>query len=243
MPSVIFEHPILDRPLHVDTGANQINWGYGLNTQVTPTYGGEVVQILSAYINDLSIEGEVRTYAKCEQIYAWFLEYMQAATQGGFNEAPVRMRYPERGWNLKIRPLALPGFRYGTEVVAPTWKLSANVAEADPNMTRLTLEEAISRNFDFSRISAGIGYDQSNPWTDPAAKDSKYDPKDGLEEVSDFYNELIPSYLEGDFKSLFVGFYGSGPASNKDRDRNNKDQEQAAQNANGGRGDFGANTS
>lgn len=219
MPEVIFSHVTQANPLVINTGANKIQWGYGLNTQTTPTYGGEVVQILSAYIDDLTIEGDLRNYAKMEKLYEWFLVYMQSATQSGnFVDSPVIMKYPERGWRMAIRPLALPGFRLGTEVVAPSWQLTANVVEADTEMVALTTEQAIKHGFDFNRLHAGIGYDQDNPFTDPFSKKSTYNPEESLGEVSDFYQNLIPSYLKGDFDSLFQGFTGgqvSGPTKKK----------------------------
>jgi hypothetical protein len=76
MPTVRFSHPTIDAiksPLRISTGANEITWGYGLNYQTYPTYGGEVTQILSAYTDDLVIQGDVSSYSKMEEIYEWFL--------------------------------------------------------------------------------------------------------------------------------------------------------------------------
>src|SRR3954464_14172738 len=113
MPTILFEHPNIDNALSVETGANDISWSYNLNTQAYPTYGGEVVQVLSTNIQNLTIQGEVRSYEKMEEIYQWFLEYMMIVTQGigdkqGYVETPVTMTYPHRGWQMAIRPLQLP---------------------------------------------------------------------------------------------------------------------------------------
>lgn len=224
MPDVIFSHPAIDPQegrLKISTGANQITWGYGLNTAVYPTYGGEVVQVLSAYTDDLRIGGDVKTYAQMERIYHWFLRYMQLATQPtainpeGYSEVPVEMYYPHRNWRLQIRPTSLPGFRYGREVVAPSWQLQASVVEEDQSMVALTMDQAIKNGFTFKTLHAGIGYDDENPFTDPAASKDLYDPEEMATDISDFYKSLIPSYLEGDFETLFGKNYGSKPVNEK----------------------------
>jgi hypothetical protein len=224
MPDVILQHPSIGKTLTIETGANQITWSYGLNTQAIPTYGGEVVQILSAYIDDLTIEGEVGTYAKMESIYAWFLNYMQIASQPtdpgkpGFNQSPCVMSYPERGWQLQLQPKGLPAFRYATDAVAPTWQIQAQVVEDDPNMAALTMEQAIVNGFDFGKIHAGIGYDAENPFTDPAASADQYNPQETVSGLADFYGNLISAYNSGDFSPLLQGFYGSKPAGTTSTD-------------------------
>lgn len=47
-----------DDPLYIHSGANAINWSYVLNTQSTPTIGGEVVQVLSCFVGPLTIQGQ-----------------------------------------------------------------------------------------------------------------------------------------------------------------------------------------
>src|SRR4051794_31156530 len=81
---LIFTHPNVrsGTPLTVTTGADMIRWTYTLNTANWPTYGGEVVQILSVAIDDVNIQGTCRNYAEMENIYAYFLEFVQIATQG-----------------------------------------------------------------------------------------------------------------------------------------------------------------
>lgn len=63
-----FYHPEVGY-LRVNTGADRMAWGYSLNTAVYPTYAGEVVQILSCYIDNLEITGSIQTYADLEEIY------------------------------------------------------------------------------------------------------------------------------------------------------------------------------
>lgn len=219
MATLYFSHEAIDKRLVIETGANQITWGYGLNNAVYPTYGGEVVQILSAYTDDVQITGDVQTYRHMEGIYSWFLKYMQLATQtGDFVDAAVTMNYPDRGWKLKIKPTSLPGFRYGTEVVAPSWTLQAAVIEDDEKLTKETMELAAKNGFDFTRLHAGIGYDEDNPFTNPKASKSDYDLETNTSQLTDFYQNLIPSYLEGDFQTLANLDLGSKPAKGENND-------------------------
>ena len=225
MPSVIFSHPVVNDimgALTVETGADEISWGYRLNTQTFPTYGGEVVQILSAYTDDLSIQGTLRTYREMERVYTWFLHYIQVATQTGngevhapFNQAPIQFDYPHRGWSLQIVPKRLPGFRYGRDVVAPQWQLQAAVIEGDRDLDKQIVEQASARGIDlteFGRMTAEIGFIEDNPFSAPFAgqEDASRQTRDAFGRLGDYYSSLIDSYAQGDYESLHVE--GSKPA-------------------------------
>lgn len=198
-----------DGSLMISTGANQIKWGYGLNTVTYPTYGGEVVQILSAYITDMDIGGDVQSYMQMEDIYIWFLVYMNTATQGpsdagqpgtsSYNEEPVSMWYPEREWTFKLRPKSLPGLRMARDVVAPTWAMTASIVEGDPEAEAFTLKGAMDG---LQEIQAGIGYTPDNPFSGPSTSDS---PK----QIVDSFQTIVKGYNSGDFSSLDGG---SAPA-------------------------------
>lgn len=56
---LIFSHEAVPQgPLYIHSGANAIKWAYKLNTQSTPTIGGEVVQVLSALVGPMQIGGQ-----------------------------------------------------------------------------------------------------------------------------------------------------------------------------------------
>lgn len=218
MPNIYFTHPKIESALQVQTGIDDIQWGYNINTQTYPTYGGEVVQILSAFTDNISLTGTTRAYWKVEQIYNWFLSYMQIATQGqpgnseNYNQEPVTMVYKERGWNWKIHPLSLPGFRYGREVVAPTWSLQAVVKEESDATKSLNLEAARQG---IEKVTPGIGFVEDNPFSDPFADKGAKEAKESMHEfygdAADYFSSLIPKYMEGDYESL-LGEIGSKPA-------------------------------
>lgn len=238
MPEITFHHPIVSNKLEkgdlvISTGADQISWGYNLNTQTFPTYGGEVVQILSAYTDDITVTGTIRSYRKMEEIYDWFLTYMQIASQGydttpgregdktAYNQQPIVMEYPIRGWKFKIQVTSLPGFKYGLEVVAPTWQIVAHVVDDDPEVSSINEAAAVSG---LQSLHAGIGYNPDDPFSDPFATNatdgvSKIDSdrKSGqslrelYDNAADYFSGLIPKYLDGDYTTL-TGGIGSKPA-------------------------------
>jgi hypothetical protein len=243
MAQLRFTHPKISDPLVVETGANEIVWSYSLNVATYPTYAGEVVQVLSTYIDNLQIVGDLRSYEEMETVYEWFLRYIQLATQGqngftdsqvgvrAYNEDPVIMEYPHRGWRLSIHPMQLPGFRMGTEVVVPQWQLVAAVSETDDNIEQITMQAALEDKLSavdkegfnaLVKLKGEVGYRESNPFSDPTArpdgskgkKSEVYDPKQAVEKAADWFNNLIPSYLNHDFDALL----GSKPASNASSD-------------------------
>jgi hypothetical protein len=238
MATIHFTHPQVrgGAPLAVDTGADMIRWSYTLNTANWPTYGGEVVQILSVAIEDVEIVGTAKNYAQMENIYSYFLEFVQIASQGrgkdpkagqtAYNQQPMLLQYFERDWTMKIVPRSLPGFRKGRDVVAPEWRLSAYVVDDSEDIQELQdlVRAGVSIFGEDFELTGQVGYIAQNPFSDPFAGQ---DPKDGKKqanmefdpvrtaaawkEVGDFYNKIIPSWLEGDFDSVTKQF-GSSPA-------------------------------
>jgi hypothetical protein len=217
-------------PLTITTGANQITWGYGLNHTTYPTYGGEVVQILSAYTDDLVIEGEVRTVREMENIYGWFLTYMQTATQGaggvpGYNQEPIDFKYSRRGWQQSIMVKGLPRFRYGRDVVIPQYRIEAAIIEGDETLNDVIKEfahikhlEADDGGFDldaFHTVTGGIGYVENDPFSNPFpdADESEYDDKTTrlYQKLADWFNNIVEQYASGDYSGLKAG-NGSYPA-------------------------------
>lgn len=221
---VKFSHPNVGS-LSIDTGMDAIAWSYELNVETFPTYGGQVVQILGVYIGDLSVQGSVRTYSKMEQIYRFFAEYIQQASQGrsqnaerntdSYNQQPVTFEYPHRGWQFKIMPLRAPGFRYSRDLVVPEWRLVAHVV--DNTGDAQSLKDMVVQNImgaDASEVLAlkgEIGFKANDPFSSPYPE---FDPdkiNESFSDLADVYNKLIPSYLEGDFSSLTEGL-GARPA-------------------------------
>jgi hypothetical protein len=219
---ITFHHPSPQVPtdLTIQVKPDEMIWAYGLNTANFPTYGGEVVQILSMYVEDLNIFGTVSTYAEIETIYGWFINYMQIATQGhggkaGYDMTPVEMTYHHRNWKFNILPKALPGFKYGRDLVAPTWHLQAAVVEFSENFQDTVLSEkgqAIQVDQDsgfepFGAVTGEIGFNEHNPWSGVTNEQYKAGKtRDEYTKVADWHNNLIPSWLGGDFSSISADY-------------------------------------
>lgn len=220
---VVFSHPMMSTSLSVSVNPNQIEWSYGLNTANYPTYGGEVIQILSCYVDDMAIQGNVGTYAELEKIYNWFITYIQIATtgvtgSGKFNIDPVSMYYKARGWAFTIYPTGLPGFRYGRDVVSPEWMLSASVVDPAQDLQTAIIDDVTMKAINsedgvqlFGKATADIGFSTSNPFSDPDAGLTKANKdkfiggasvNNDVSKLADQFNKLIPSYLNGDFTDL-----------------------------------------
>jgi hypothetical protein len=230
MPEVIFQHEALQDNLVVPH-INEVTWAYNLNVQTYPTYAGEVVQILSCYIDNIVVQGDLKTYGKMEDVYRWFLRYMHIATQGQtgldedavgqykYNEAPVKMTYPHRNWVFYLHPVQLPGFAYGRDIVVPQWQLQAAISSIyqpsrDAEIATMSLDDAVGKLGDdngFTDLRGRIGYRKENPFSDPNARpDSTFEEKDPADTVgsqfrsiADWYNNLIPSYVHKDFNNIF----------------------------------------
>lgn len=218
--NVSFYHPQCGT-LVVNTGLDQISWGYTLNTANYPTYGGEVVQILSCYIEDLRLQGTLASYEDLEIVYAYFLTFIDnASADGTRDETPMKFHYPERGWSFDIFVKNVPGYRKGRDVVAPQWMIEAHIIDTAGDVEKLSdlikteaeIKVATNSQENFGlqgRITAE--YLDENPFSDPFTKEGgKFDQFD---KVSDTFTKLLPSYLDGDFDALFANV-GSKPSFN-----------------------------
>lgn len=217
---LLFHHELVNggEPLVVTTGADEISWAYALNVAEFPTYGGEVVQILSVYIDDVIIEGTARQYVEVEEIYSFFMKYFTIATQGStaasadkYSQVPMIMEYTHRGWRFEIQPLDAPGFVYSTETVAPQWKIKAHVVDKTPDVSKLQnlVVQSLINKEQFSLkgvISPESGDPAQNPFIAPGTfigdkfvESTAKQAAEGVTKIGDYYNSLLPSYLNNTF--------------------------------------------
>lgn len=222
---VHFYHPACGE-LVVYTGIDQISWGYTMNTANFPTYGGEVIQILSCYVDDLQMQGTLHDYKEMQTVYDYFLKFIDNA--GGANsvdehgqrirdERPMKFTYPHRNWVFDIFVKEAPGYRRGRDVVAPTWQITGHVVDHAGDAKKLS--DLIVKEAEFKSLTSGEAFDLegkiryqdedpfSDPWTDTGPNFSV------LDKQTDQFAKLLPSYLKGDFDLIFAGV-GSKPAFN-----------------------------
>lgn len=261
---ITFWHPAIGY-LDTDYGVNDISWSYNMNVQRYSTYGGEVIQILSVFVEDITIIGQVATYAQMELLFSYFATYMEIASQGNgpvtpqdtnnpaaaiaqtvgnsgsgqgqatdtrYNEFPLNLKYPERGWNFYIQPKDMVGFRYGREQIAPEWEITAAVYDLDPNSTlEDELKQAIATSMvdptswgnitassddaEFN-ISGQIGFNPNNPFSNPFPNEGiigEYNSaltQPYLKNYGTYYNNIVQKYSQNDF-STTTSQFGSGP--------------------------------
>ena len=216
---VTFTHR--DDTLNIHTGLDNVSWGYGLNVQRYPTYGGEVVQVLSAYVDDLEVEGTLTNYQDMETTYKFFLTYIQRASAGGSrDENPMTFTYPHRGWKFKIMVTEAPGYRKSRDLTVPNWRIRAHIADEEGDVE--TLSELIKTEAEIKRdienpeenfgLQGRIGFTDENPFSDPWTDHGEvYKPGTYMDKITDHFSKLLPSYLSGDFDAIFGGI-GSRPA-------------------------------
>ena len=114
----------------IETGAEEITWGYGLNTRRIPTYGGEVVQILSTYADKMVIRGFCQNYNKQQEIYNYFKRYIGWTTGVSGKERRqgyLRFTYPARNWSFEIMVVDIGEMKMSRDTVVPMWALTAEI--------------------------------------------------------------------------------------------------------------------
>lgn len=217
--AVRFTHPLVSKgnPLIIKTGANQIQWGFGLNTSTTPTFGGQVIQVLSCYVDAITIVGSTISNNQLKNIYEWFRAYGQVAGLNKRDEHGVLFQYPERGWQLYIQPTAMPNFGYAMDQIARTYTIQAEVV-ADPagSLQKATMTQFTERLFNPSMLN--VGFKERNPFSDPDGSPSALP---NAKNYADNFQALLGSYASGDFAHW--AFDALDPVAANHLDPNTKD--------------------
>lgn len=229
MPSCTFFHPDIPSSaggpyLTISSGIDEASWSYNLNTVSYPTYGGEVVQILSCNIGDLTVTGTLPSYNAMERVYQFFAYFLQIATQGrgqntnagsaSYNQTPITFTYPERGWSFQIIPKALRRFRYANDVVAPEWGVTAHIVDHSNDLSAIkeftehqVLDNFLKSDGEKFDTEGKIGFLSDNPFSAPITRfGTDFDPDDtraAWKDESDRFNEVIEAYLDSDLEALY----------------------------------------
>lgn len=94
---------------------NEIDWNFQINTAVTETVGGRVVQVLGATISDLTIKGKYGQKpgkgGKSWELAESFVNGIKALADAQFDDAvapgnmlkdPIVFSYPPKGWMFQV---------------------------------------------------------------------------------------------------------------------------------------------
>lgn len=140
------------RTLRFRTNPNEIWWSYTLNTHVEQTYGGRVVQILGAKIDDLVIKIECGNggWEYLTQVVDFLRTMMMEQRKDGGKTGTFS--YTTRRWRMKVFALSVP---FQDAVTATTRELEIRFKVAEDltgEISRLALSKELSN------LQDGIGF-------------------------------------------------------------------------------------
>ena len=159
------------KTLRFRTNPNSITWEYNLRTNIEETYGGQVVQVLSANIDNLKITADAGRggWPYLESVAIFFRDMLYDQREG--RGEPGVFRYPTRGWELKVYALNFP-FKDSVEDVLKEFTLNFRVQEDVTGIVSSSLIES-----EMAKLSKGIGWER-NEYNTPAQEwnDGQYRP-------------------------------------------------------------------
>ncbi|MEM3008434.1 MAG: hypothetical protein QXY15_10335 [Candidatus Nitrosotenuis sp.] len=224
---LIFSHPAMENDLIIRSGAHSIFWSYELNTQSTPTIGGEVIQVLSCFVGPMTIVGEAagmhpdrNPYTspigwgakytpvnEMEDIVKWFLTYMELAgtkrrSNKRRNETAITFIYPARGWEFLIQIVALEGFDVAVDKPTIPWSITAEIV-SDRALdyfvaaTMNTFTDSILNKINFHSTITRGFEFERNPFLNPEL--NRNFSGSLAQRIGDNFQALIASWAAGDF--------------------------------------------
>jgi hypothetical protein len=147
--------------LRFRTNPNEIWWSYGLNTAVENTYGGRVVQILGAHIDDLVVKVECGRggWPYLRQVVGFMRDMIN--DQRGKTDPGV-FTYTTRNWRLKVWAVSVP---FQDSVTATTREIELHF-KVQEDVSGVQTSMSIAS--ELRRLQDGIGfrkneYNTSNP--------------------------------------------------------------------------------
>lgn len=143
------------KTLQLRTNPNLIRWTYTLNTKVDETYGGRVVQILSASMDDLTVTAEAGRggWAYLYQVAVFMRDMMFEQRQGG---EPGTFTYPTRNWVFKVYAVNFP-FKDSWNEVAREFTLTFKIQE---DVNGVVTSDTIAGEIE--RLKKGIEYEHND---------------------------------------------------------------------------------
>lgn len=135
------------------TNPNKIRWSYTPNYRVDTTYGGRVIQLLSAKIDDLVIEidcgqGRWNYYEQVVEFMTRMLIEQKDGTTGTFE-------YSTRGWKLNVYAVTIP---FEDDVRATVRPITLNF-KVQEDVSGVMSQNSLSR--ELQNLKDGIGWKKS----------------------------------------------------------------------------------
>jgi hypothetical protein len=147
----------------------------------------------------------------------------EAASADKYTQVPMTMEYAHRGWRFEIQPLETPGFTYSLETIAPKWQMKAHMVDKSPDVSKLqelvvkelevgNIETINGKNnpSEFLTLKGTISPESGNPAQNPYIAPGTFagdtfvestakQAIEGATKIGDYYNSLLPSYLDDTF--------------------------------------------
>ena len=159
------------KTLRFRTNPNSVTWEYNLKAKVEETYGGQVVQVLSANIDNLRITADAGRggWPYLESVAHFFRDMLFDQREG--RGEPGVFRYPNRGWELKVFALNFP-FKDSVPDILKEFTLQFKVQEDVTGIVSSSLIES-----EMAKLSKGIGWER-NEYNTPELEwnDGVYEP-------------------------------------------------------------------
>lgn len=160
------------------TDPNKITWSYKLNTSVEETYGGRVIQILSAAIDDLTITADAGSggWVYMRQVAEFFRDMLFNQREGG---EPGTFSFPTRGWEFRVYALQFP-YKDRWDDVVREFTMNFKVQE---DISGVVSSSVIAN--ELAKLKQGVGYEKT-VYNDPdLASEDEDEEGDGDGDDSD----------------------------------------------------------
>lgn len=188
------------RVLRFRTNPNEIWWSYNLNTAVENTYGGRVVQILGANIEDLVVKVE------CGRGGWPYLRQVVGFMRDMINDQrakadPGLFTYTTRNWRLKVWAASVP---FQDSVTATTREIELRF-KVQEDVSGVQTSMSIAS--ELKRLQDGVGFKKNEYNTGPNAAGQVADIVPGSPlSTEDALSNVIPglSSLIGGAASLGI---------------------------------------
>lgn len=163
-----------------------ISWNWQVLTNVVETIGGRVIQVIGAYLNDLTVSGSLgqnhrdrqhgESWQQANQFLGLVTQIMEAqsrdASKQGLMHRPAIFTYPPKGWRFQVYIKALTDPDGGNSVIMRPGKINQRytltlfiVQEASEALVKAGTNNGVfsQKVYDaisafMARISNGVGW-------------------------------------------------------------------------------------
>lgn len=143
------------RDFYFRTDPSEISWGYSMNTSVQPTYGGQVIQLLSVSIDTLTVVAEVGKGG--DEYFNKIVTYLRdlGEWQKDTNE-PVTFLYAPRNINLKVYFKGINIAKTRSDLAGKLTMSFDCASDTTGTITQIAMGDAMAR------IHDGMGYEEAS---------------------------------------------------------------------------------